>query len=125
MNNEKQQAEHLGSSDCSTEFWKDLDTQLMVVAAHRYALGRQSYIVGSAISWLFKHRKHFERNTIRVIVRDTVEALQDRRAGSQTIDEPGWENLASKLFNEMPVEDQNWVKLTVAYRGKDWPLSVG
>jgi len=104
MHNGKQQDEHLDSSDCSTEFWKDLDTQLMVVAAHRYALGRQSYIVGSAISWLFKHRKHFELNTISVIVRDTVEALQDRRAGSQTIDEPVWENLASKLLNEMPVE---------------------
>ena len=105
-------------------FWQDLDTQLMVMAAHRYCLGRQSYIVGAGIDWLRKQPKHFERNTSRVIVRDTVAAIQDGRAGSQFIDGPGWERLASELFSEMPKEDQDWVKSSVAHRDQDWPLSV-
>lgn len=95
----------------------------MAMAAHRYCLGRQSYIVGSAISWLWKWRKEFERNTIRVIVRDTVEALQDNRAGSESIDAPGWQRLASDLFAEMNDEDKNWVRNAVAHRQQPWPLS--
>lgn len=102
-------------------FWADLDTQLMVMAAHRYCLGRRSYIVGSCIDWIWEHRKRFDRNTIRVIVRDTVEALQDGTAGSEIIDVPGWKKLAQDLFLEMPEEDQDWVRRSVAHRG-DWPL---
>lgn len=105
--------------DC---FWRDLDTQLMVMAAHRYCLGRRSYIVGSAIDWLWNNRRNFERNTIRVIVRDTIEALQDGHAGSKTIDVPGWKGLASRLFAELPNDDQEWVRRSVAHRDKEWPL---
>jgi len=94
----------------------------MVMAAHRYCLGRQSYIVGAAIDWIWTHRKNFERNTLRVLVRDTVEALQDGNAGSETIDAPGWRSLASKLFAEMPEEDKQWVMSDVSHRGKEWPL---
>lgn len=97
--------------------------QLMIMAAHRYCLGRQSYIVGSAIEWLWKWRALFERNTIRVIVRDTVEALQDNRAGSESIDAPGWQRLASDLFREMNDEDRDWIMKTVAHRQQPWPLS--
>ena len=103
-------------------FWNSLDTQLMVTAAHRYCLGRQSYIVGAAIDWLCKHREHFERNTIRVIVRDTVEALQDNQAGSEYIDVPGWKKLAKEFYDAMPAEDQEWVRNDTAWRKKEWPL---
>lgn len=124
MSTEETRQSAPSASHCSTLFWAERDTQLMVMAAHRYCLGRQSYIVGAAIDWLRKHRKNFERNTIRVIVRDTVEALQDGHAGSQLIDVPGWERLASELFLEMPEEDQEWVKSSVAHRDREWPLSV-
>lgn len=103
-------------------FWKSLNTQLMVTAAHRYCLGRQSYIVGAAIDWLCKHREHFERNTIRVIVRDTVEALQDNQAGSEYIDVPGWKKLAKEFYDAMPAEDQEWVRNDIAWRQKEWPI---
>lgn len=102
--------------------WQELDTQLMVMAAHRYCLGRSSYIAGAAIDWLWKYKKHFERNTIRVIVRDTVEFLQqDNELGWRCYDD-AWKQLASKLFIEMPEEDKEWVKNSVLHREKDWPL---
>lgn len=104
------------------EFWDSLDTKLMVTAAHRYCLGRRSYIVGSCIDWLLKYRHKFEENTINVIVRDTVEALQDNAAGSEYIDVPGWRRLAKILFDEMSEENKNWVKESVKYRYKEWPL---
>ncbi len=100
------------------QFWKELDTQLMVTAAHRYCLGRQSYIVGSCIEWIWKHRKNFERNTLRVIVRDTVEAIMDGHAGSALIDVPGWRKLARELFAELNEEDQQWVRRDLAHKGE-------
>lgn len=106
----------------NSDFWNSLDTQLMVTAAHRYCLGRQSYIVGAATDWLRKHREHFERNTIRVIVRDTIEALQDNQAGSEYIDVPGWQKLAKEFYDAMPAEDQEWVRNDNAWRKKEWPL---
>lgn len=106
----------------NSDFWNSLDTQLMVTAAHRYCLGRQSYIVGAAIDWLRKHREHFTRNTIRVIVRDTVEALQDNQAGSSTIDVPYWKKLAQEFYDAMPAEDQEWIRNSVAHKREKWPL---
>ena len=103
-------------------FWKNLDTQLMVTAAHRYCLHRQSYIVGAAIDWLRTYREGFERNTVRVIVRDTVEALQDNAAGSPTIDAPAWRQLAKEFYDAIPAEDQEWVRNDTAGRKKEWPL---
>lgn len=98
----------------------DLNSQLMAIAAHRYCLGRQSYIVGACIDWIRQHHTHFERNTIRVIVRETVDALREGRAGSEMIDAPGWNRLASELFAAMCQADQNWVRRECG--AADWPL---
>lgn len=102
-------------------FWDSMDTQLMVMAAHRYCLGRQSYIVGACIDWILRHRSRLERNTLRIIVRDTVEALVSGRAGSELIDAPGWKRLAQLLFDEMNDEDQSWVK-RFGYGDAEFPL---
>lgn len=104
--------------------WAELDTQLMVTAAHRYCLGRSSYIVGAAVDWLWKHRKNFERNTIRVIVRDTVEFLQDHSSDSTqwSCDLEDWRSLASKLYAEMLDEDKEWVRSQTSRRDRSWPL---
>lgn len=104
--------------------WEELDTQLMVTAAHRYCLGRSSYIVGAAVEWLWKYRNNFERNTIRVIVRDTTEFLQDHSTdGTQwACDLDGWRSLASKLYTEMLDEDKEWVRSQTSRLDRAWPL---
>jgi hypothetical protein len=100
---------------------KGIDGQLMIVAAHRYCLGRQSYIVGAALDWLWKHREHFENNTKFVLVRDTIEALMDGHAGAD-LDTKGWHDFALNLYNEMSPELQSSVRRATAHKRKPWPL---
>ena len=37
------------------EITADTNDQLMAMAAHRYCLGRRSYIVGACIEWIQGH----------------------------------------------------------------------
>lgn len=97
--------------------------QLMVMAAHRYCLGRQTYIVGSCIEWLRLWWPKFDRNTRNVIVRDTVEALQDNCAGSEC-DARDWKAFAEWAWDQMGTEDKVWCKQAVGWRDKEWPLDA-
>ena len=61
---------------------------LMVTAAHRYCLGRRTYIVSTCVNWLIQNWNLFEKNTRKLIVEDTKEALNKGWAGdSCDIDE--------------------------------------
>lgn len=71
-----------------------INDQLMCIAAHRYCLGRASYIVGSCLEWLRAHWDQFEPNTQAVILRDTKEALAQNRAGMD-IDVRGWQEFVA------------------------------
>ena len=84
--------------------------QLMTIAAFRYCLGRQSYIVGSCLDWLYATWDQIETNTRFVIVRDTLEAIKTDRAGSETIDKPGWEKFAKWAFETLPVDHQSRIR---------------
>jgi len=97
------------------------DGQLMVMAAHRYCLGRQTYIVGSCVDWLRLWWDEFEHNTRNVIIRDTIEALQDNLAGSP-MDKQNWEDFAKWAWELVRPEDHKWCKQAVAHRNKPWPL---
>lgn len=99
----------------------DLNDQLMVMAAHRYCLGRRSYIVGACLEWLRATWEQFGRNTRRVMVRDTVEALMDKLAGSPS-DAAGGRDFAVFGFSRLSEDDQEWVRHAVAWEKKSWPL---
>ncbi len=104
--------------------WLDnLNGQLMVMAAHRYCLGRQSYIVGAAIDWIREWWSQFSPNTRQVMVRDTVEALMEGQAGSG-YDVTAWRELATWGYLQLPEQDQKWVKEAVKYKNKPWPLDA-
>jgi hypothetical protein len=71
----------------------DTDQEIMLICAFRYALGRQSYIVGSVAqilktNWnnLPKERKSFFKNEIR-------EAIANDRIGDKFIDKPTWNEI--------------------------------
>jgi hypothetical protein len=102
----------------SPSIWAELDTQLMVMAAHSYCLGRQTYMPHACMEWLWKHRGLLERNTMFNIVRDTSKALRDGRAGSETADVPAWRSFAAKMFRELRAEDKRLVREQV----QPWPL---
>lgn len=49
---------------------------LMVVAAHRYCLGRSTYIVGDCVEWLLSIWNELPDKTKAIIQRDTEEAFK-------------------------------------------------
>ena len=55
--------------------------QLMVMAAHRYCLGRRSYIVESCIQSLHDIWIQLTLDTQEVILRDTEKAISRNEAG--------------------------------------------
>lgn len=91
------------------------NTQLMVMAAHRYCLGRMTYIVGACVEWMTANRRHFEANTVRVVLRDTIEAMLLHRAGMEC-DVRQWRSLVELLWNEASTEDRTWVRRQVSHR---------
>jgi hypothetical protein len=93
-----------------------LDDQLMVTAAHRYCLGRCSYIVSSCIDWIRLHWDQFERNTKLVLIRDTIEAIVDDKAGAK-YDKGGWISLIIDLWSTISVEDREWIRRAVNFKG--------
>lgn len=97
------------------------DGQLMVMAAHRYCLGRRTYIVGACCEWLRANWGEFEDQTKANIVRDTVLELMDD-GGADICDIANWTSFARFAYDELSEEKQQWVKDAVSYKGKDWPL---
>lgn len=94
------------------------DDQLMAMAAHRYCLGRSSYIVGACLDWLRDTWPQMTPNTQFVILRDTVDALAEERAGSPTIDAPGWVEAVAWMVKAMPPDRVESVRRALAWKGK-------
>lgn len=67
----------------------NLHDQLMATAAHRYSLGRMSYMVGVCIEWLDLNWPNFDEQTRMVILRDTKEAIEQDVAGMD-FDKKAW-----------------------------------
>lgn len=67
-----------------------IDDQLMVMAMHRYCLGRASYIVGSCIASLKQVWPMLVSNTRSVILDDTRRALARDEAG-MAMDHRAWQ----------------------------------
>lgn len=96
--------------------------QLMCMAAFRYCLGRQSYIVGSCIDWLHDTWNQFEINTKFVILRDTIEALMDGQAGSPTYAGSAWLGFLREKYSELSFDEQYKLKQAVEWKKGIWPL---
>lgn len=100
------------------------DDQLMVMAAHRYCLGRRTYIVGSCVRWLREHWSQFTRQTQSVMIRDTIEALMDNQAGDEWCDVPDWKSFAQWAWNQTDEDTRTWIRDAVRYKRKgeadDW-----
>jgi len=99
--------------------------QLMVLAAVRYCLGRQSYIPGVCLRWLAPIWKQIEPNTQALIVRDIVEELMCGNAGdSDATPIWNWKPFAELVWSELDAEQKEWIRQDVAWRDKPWPLEV-
>lgn len=102
-----------------------LNNMLMVTAAHRYCLGRESYIVSACIEWLTAVWPVLEANTQSVILRDTIGAIMDGEAGSKVIDEPAWVRFCEQAWTRISADQRQWIDFALAHKGKPWPLFEG
>jgi hypothetical protein len=93
----------------------------MVTAAHRYCLGRQTYIVGACVAWLQRWWPHFTNHTRCIIVRDTIAALQEGDAGADC-DAKDWKRFAEWAWGRLDHDSQWYIRDAVAWRNKPWPL---
>lgn len=77
----------------------------MLISAVRYALGRQSYIVGVTRDFVYSNRRKLSRNCINIIIRDIEEELElCQRLGKtcgMECDEVTWMNLLEVLKEEV------------------------
>lgn len=69
---------------------------LIAAAAFRYALGRQSYMVGHVGSWLRRNKSLLTANTRDLIIREIYEA-RDRNGLGMDCDAKEWLDLAADL----------------------------
>jgi hypothetical protein len=100
----------------------DMNGQLMAMSAHRYCLGRQSYIVGACIEWLRQWWPELNENTRSVILRDTIEALQDDNAGSR-YDSAEWKTFAEWGWGQLTDEGKKQA-IRAVNQERPWPLGV-
>jgi hypothetical protein len=94
-----------------------LNDQLMAMASYRYCIGRQSYIVGACCEWIHATWDQFTTNTKLVMVRDIIEALQDERAGSPTVDAPRWREVCEWAWKRIDEDGKCWVRSGTRWRG--------
>ena len=91
------------------ELFQSTDGSLMVIAAHRYALGRSSYLVGSVIDSMSRHWSMLAVSTRNVILRDTAEALLRGEVGMDQ-DKRAWWHLLCWGFALASADDQAWLR---------------
>ena len=95
-----------------------LNDQLMAMSAHRYCLGRRSYIVSSCIEWIHEIWEQLIPNTQYVMLRDTIEALYNNNAGDPC-DALEWRKLALWMWDGLKEDKEaaDWLCTVLQYRG--------
>ena len=77
----------------------------MLIGAVRYALGRQSYIVGDTCAFVASVRKKLSKKCINIIIRDIRESISFYRNIGKHCgdihDEHDWELLLEMLVEEV------------------------
>ncbi|WP_428383659.1 hypothetical protein [Nevskia ramosa] len=94
----------------------DTNDQLMAMAAHRYCMGRASYIVGSCQEWIRATWSEFNPNTQNVMLRDTLQYLTDRAIRPDRFDRESWQDAARWMWAAMPQSQRDWVRDSVKTR---------
>jgi hypothetical protein len=84
----------------------------MAVSAHRYCLGRQTYIVSYCVEWLISIWDILPEKAKMIISRDTETAFKDHAAGL------GWAPLGGDI------DVKEWEKLRALWSKKDEPRSA-
>lgn len=79
--------------------------QLMALAAHRYCLGRSTYMVQVCIEWLMKTWPQFTNESKYLIIRDILDALDNNCAGMYC-DVRNWIDVTRWMLSQMNEEQK-------------------
>ena len=76
-----------------------IDTQdrFLIIGAFRYALGRSTYVTLETAQWLIKHWGEIDKNTQELVIRETMQALEEDRAGMDC-DKTAWKMLLDYVW---------------------------
>ena len=92
----------------------DSDLEFILIAAVRYAVGRETYAPELVQRWIMAHPETLSENGIEVMIRDIDDKDHIRQIGdltydglgSTTIDRPGWLHFRGWLM-DLKKERQN------------------
>lgn len=82
----------------------DDDFGLMINSAIRYAIGRQTYVVGSTVRYVLPLLGKLDDRTLYVIKQDLTGATF---YGDEHIDKPEWDRLLSAVLIELDKRKRN------------------
>jgi len=71
---------------------KSVNDRLMIMSAHRYCLGRSTYIVGCCVDFLMDHWAQLSNQDKDQIIKETKEAIESNSYGMEC-DKKEWEIL--------------------------------
>ena len=80
------------------------DDEIMLSMAHRYCLGRSSYMVSLCINWLELHWNQLGENTQNTIIKETMDALSDNMF-FMDMDRTAWKHFLWNVVQNKEVLD--------------------
>lgn len=81
--------------------FNDVNQDIMLFCAFRYALGRQTYVVGAIADIIKANWEHMSPSRRSFYHKEIKEAVDKGWAGSELIDVPEWKSIL-----ELPIEDK-------------------
>lgn len=85
----------------------DLTTlNVLTVCSFRYALGRRTYIVNDIASFIINNIKQMQNRTLRLVVREILEAIDHDRLGDDC-DKRDWQNVLQAAMSEIDRRTEN------------------
>jgi len=105
----------------SKERLHSVNGQIIIMSAHRYALGRQTYVVSSTIEWLQENWDILEQNSKFVIMRDTASELMDGLVGAD-FDDKKWREFLAWGLEQEDKEFEEDVRATLKWKNKIFPI---
>jgi hypothetical protein len=73
--------------------FNDVNQDILLFCAFRYALGRQTYVVGSICEIMRANWNNMPKSRREMFKKEIREAIKENRAGHEKIDVPEWQSI--------------------------------
>ena len=100
--------------------FSDVNQDIVFFAAFRYCLGRQTYVVGSMVEEMIKNWSHMPISRRQFFKKEIQEAVDNKCAGSESIDVPEWKKILA-LPDEGSIEEDIYVQHLMSFDKSFYP----